>query len=322
MINFGTIGTSWITKAFINASKMTDNLKLYCVYSRNQATADAFASEYGVGVTYTDVEAMANDKELDAVYIASPNYLHINHAEMFLKNKKHVICEKPLATDSESVTRLVALAKENNVVFMEAIKSMFTPGAEIIRDAITKIGRIYQADFSFLQLSSKYPALAAGEVPNIFNPELQTGALMDIGVYCVYPALNIFGEYNAVTAKAVKHKNGIDLCGSALLDYDDINVSLRYSKVGNQRSPSQIIGDKGTVTIESISNMAGITIYDNDGNATRLYDFEKGKNYMEYEARFFENAILNNADVSYYNELSVKVCSCLKDIRKAVNMIF
>jgi len=189
MINYGTIGTSWITKAFINAAKSTDNLNLYCIYSRGKTTANTFASEVGADVVYTDLEMMANDKNLDAVYIASPNYLHVQHAELFLKNKKHVICEKPVALDGASVRKLLNLAKDNGVVFLEAIKSMFTPGAETLKNAILEIGTIHQVSFSFLQLSSKYPSLVAGETPNIFNPELQTGAVMDIGVYCVYPAL-------------------------------------------------------------------------------------------------------------------------------------
>ena len=89
---------------------------------------------------YTDLSALAADQEIDAVYIASPNACHFEQAKILLSAKKHILCEKPVARSGERVQTLLRLAEENGVVFLEAIKSMFTPGAKAIVDALPLLG--------------------------------------------------------------------------------------------------------------------------------------------------------------------------------------
>ena len=79
---------------------------------------------------------------------------------------------------------------------------MFNPARELLRNSLEKIGRITSAHFDFSQLSSKYPAYLSGNLPNIFNPALATGCLMDLGIYCVYPAIDLFGIPDKITACA------------------------------------------------------------------------------------------------------------------------
>ena len=137
---------------------------------------------------------MAASDAIDAVYIASPNKLHTAHARVFLEHGKHVICEKPLAAHADEVRALQALAAERGLVYLEAIMFMHLPQRRLLEAALGKIGPVTMAKIDFCQRSSKYDAYLAGNLPNIFNPALETGALMDLGVYCVYPALHLFGE--------------------------------------------------------------------------------------------------------------------------------
>ncbi|MEG0692607.1 MAG: Gfo/Idh/MocA family oxidoreductase [Oscillospiraceae bacterium] len=326
MVNYGVIGTSWITESFIQATKNVDGLNLTAVYSRTKEKADEFALKYGVSETFTNLEEMATSETIDAVYIASPNSLHYEQSKLFLKQKKHVICEKPIAISGKLVAELFELAKENNVIFMEALKGIHLPQQKLLVEAMKKIGRITAAKFDFCQLSSKYPALKNGNLPNIFNPDFKTGCVMDIGIYCVYPALYLFGKYNKLSAHALKHANGIDLCGGAILNYDDKVVTLTYSKLGDGRGVSEIIGDNGTITIKKLSDLEGITLHHTDSTTEVIHTVDDSVLSMQFEAESFYNYITNfsefKAQYEELSELCVAVSDTLKAIRNQCEMEF
>lgn len=332
-MNFATIGTGWIAGSFITAAREVENLKHTCVYSRNREKAVEFAEKYNATNVniFTSLEEMAKSDKLDGVYIASPNSLHYEQSKLFLQNKKHVICEKPIAISGELVLDLIDTAKENGVIFMEAIKGSHLPQLELLKQATTRIGRISAASFDFCQLSSKYDALKKadlheGDMPNIFNPIFKTGAAMDIGIYCVYPALELFGAYESLTAMALKHKNGIDLCGSAILGYADKAITLTYSKIGEGRGISEIIGDEGTITIDKLSNFDGITLHNKDGSKEVIQTAANDGLNMRFEAQHFYDYATdyekNAAEHKRLNALSVQVTDTLQKIRKACGMAF
>ena len=109
-----------------------------------------------------------------------------------MKNKKHTICEKAVASNVKELEEVLATAKENNVLFMEAIRTNVVPSISIIKDNLSKLGtvRVYR---NYSQYSSRYDAFKSGELPNIFNPKFSAGSLMDIGVYCIHPLVLLFG---------------------------------------------------------------------------------------------------------------------------------
>ena len=109
MIRFAVVGSNWISHTFCQAAHTTRLFRLTAVYSRTLHTAHAFAEQYTVTDCYDNLEAMADNPDIDAVYIASPNSLHASQAELFLKQGKHVMGEKPLASNSNEVQHLVKL---------------------------------------------------------------------------------------------------------------------------------------------------------------------------------------------------------------------
>ena len=142
------------------------------------------------------------------------------------------MCEKPIVTAPEQFDELCAFAAEKGLVYMEAIMMRYLPAREILHKAMGQIGRISAARFDFSQLSSRYPALLKGEVPNIFNPAMAAGSLMDLGVYCVYPAIDLFGEPERVRASAGFLSTGADGFGSACLSYPERRCCSRGQKSG------------------------------------------------------------------------------------------
>ena len=192
MIKYSVIGTSWITKSFVDGASLCNELVLDGVYSRSAQKGEAFAKETGAQRVFNSFDdLLQSDTEL--VYVASPNVCHYAQCKNLLDNGKHVICEKPITITSDEFSRLASLAREKNLVYFEAIMYMHSPARAVLKDSVAKIGNIRSASIDFSQLSSKYKALVNGELPNIFNPEMKTGALNDLGIYCVYPVVDLFG---------------------------------------------------------------------------------------------------------------------------------
>ncbi|MBQ2974580.1 MAG: Gfo/Idh/MocA family oxidoreductase [Clostridia bacterium] len=322
-MRYGVIGTGWIAKSFIDGARMLCNAEFSAVYSRTNESGSKFASENNIPEVFTDINEFAKG-DFDAVYIASPNKLHFEQSKLLLQNGKHVICEKPITVEPEELSELQALARQNRLIYIEAIMYMFNPARELLKAAIKKIGRITSVHFDFSQLSSKYPAYLAGSLPNIFNPALATGCLMDLGIYCVYPALDLFGPPEKITACAHFMESGADGSGNAALLYPEKLVNLTYSKLGQDRLGSQIFGDEGTIVIESISKLINMKLIDNGGNITEIIGDVAKEKIMGYEAEAFEKFI-KNPDDPYYSvvcERALQVSRVMKEIRNLSGIKF
>lgn len=214
MIRFAVIGTNWISHAFCQAAHRTGQLTLAAVYSRKLETAQTFAADYQINTCYDDLLAMAESPEIDAVYIASPNSLHAPQAELFLKQGKHVIGEKPLASNIQEVERLIDTALTNRLVLMEAMKTSYLPNLQTCRAALPSLGKLRRAHLSYCQYSSRYQKYLDGENPNTFNPAFSNGSLMDIGIYPLTVAIELFGKPEQVTASGALLDSGVDAHGS------------------------------------------------------------------------------------------------------------
>ena len=322
-MRYGVIGTGWIAKSYIDGARLLTNSEFSAVYSRTEESGNKFAKENGIEKVYTDINEFAKG-DFDAVYIASPNRLHYEQSKLMLENGKHVICEKPITVEPEELIELQTLAEEKKLIHIEAIMYMFNPARELLKEAVSKIGKITSVHFDFSQLSSKYPAYAAGELPNIFNPALATGCLMDLGIYCVYPALDLWGMPEKTTACAHFMESGADGSGNAALLYTDKLVNLTYSKLGQDRLGSQIFGDNGTITIESISKLTNIKLIDKSGNATEIIGDVKKEKLMGYEAVAFEKFISepHNEYYTSVKERALETSRLMKEIRNICGIKF
>ena len=324
MVKFAVIGTGWIAEEFVKGTKLVEGLEFSAVYSRSKEKGKAFAQPFGGAEIFDDINALAKS-DVDAVYIASPNSLHYEQSKLMLQNGKHVICEKPITVEPEEFEELRALAQEKGLVYMEAIMYMHLPARKTLKKALENLGEITTAHFDFSQLSSKYPALKRGELPNIFNPKFATGCLMDLGIYCVYPALDLFGEPKKITSTAGFLSTGADGYGTTVFDYGDKQVTLTFSKVGQSRFGSQIFGDNGTISTPSISKLVNVSYFDNDGNETALTPDTEKHVLMSYEAQSFYNYITNpeaKQELESINDLTLAVSKAMKIIREKTGIKF
>ncbi len=332
MVRYAIIGTSWITETFIRGAMGVDGLQLAAVYSRSAEKGRSFADQFtaaGDGreiPVYTDLLEMAQSDIMDAVYIASPNKLHYEQSKLFLENGKHVICEKPITIHPEQLVELQALAKEKGLVYMEAIMMLHQPQLPDLKEAVAKLGKIRTAHIDFSQLSSKYQAYVDGKNPNIFNPEFCTGALMDLGIYCIYFVLELFGQPENLVIHSQFLESGADATGDVLMIYPDKHISVSYSKVGQNRLGSQIFGDQGTLTIDLISQLTGMDLHAKDGSITNVWGDEEKDKLMGAEALSFYRYITEPEKYAehyaYCSKQAMAVCTMLEELRDQAGIRF
>lgn len=317
MIRLGTVGTSQICRYFLGGAKLTGEYTLSAVYSRDYDNGIKFANEHGCNTVFCDLNEMAKSGLIDAVYIASPNAFHYEQSKIFLENGIHVLCEKPIVTNSSEYIELLEYANQKNLIYLEAIIPRHVTQYEKVHKALRSIGKIRAARIDYCQRSSRLDNFLAGKHQNIFDMSLKAGCLMDIGVYCVYGAIDLFGEPKSLKANANFLYNGADGFGSAILDYGDFSAVLTYSKTCDSVAGSEIMGDNGTLLIGKISQYTDVRLI-KGGKEIEIFATPCKEELMSGEAKRFADYILryseNSADY-------INACELTHSVHKAMDLI-
>ncbi|WLR58935.1 Gfo/Idh/MocA family protein [Guptibacillus hwajinpoensis] len=322
MVRFGVVGTNKITDNFLAGANELSEFKLTAVYSRTEEKAQAFAEKHGAEATFTSLEEMANSDVIDAVYIASPNSLHAEQSVIFMNARKHVLCEKPMASNKREVTQMVEAASRNGVLLMEAMKSTVMPNMQMVRENLHKIGQVRRFVANYGQYSSRYDAYKEGTVLNAFNPKFSNGSLMDIGVYGVYPVVSMLGMPQSIKAEGVMLESGVDGEGSILLRYEDKEAVIMYSKITDSHLPSEIQGENGSILIDKIGSPLDVKIHYRDGS---IEDLTQNQSHtMMYEAKEFIELIQSGQLESSINshENSLRSVEVMDEARKQIGVVF
>ncbi len=323
MIKYATIGTSFIAEQFVTGANATGRLQLGAVYSRKHDTGLAFAQKFGCDKVYTDLKHLADDNDIQAVYVASPNSFHAEQSELLLNSGKHIICEKAITTSADEYKRLKALADSKGLIYMEAIIPIYNSSRNRIKAAIKEIGNIAMAKIDYCQRSSRYDRFMRGERVNIFDMSLHAGTLMDLGVYCVYAACDLFGMPKSIKASASFLKNGADGSGIAIFEYDNFSVALTYSKTGQSIAPTEIVGDNGSVLMETAVYYQDAYLV-KQGEKTPLFDDVSKETLMGYEAIALCDFISGDRLDEYQknSEICFNVHTCMDIIKQKANIVY
>lgn len=311
------MGTNWITDSFIEGAINSGEWNLTAVYSRTEEKARAFGEKYGELTYFTDIEEMGKSDALDAVYIASPNALHYQHAVSLLKNKKHVIVEKPIFSTVAELEHAHQIARENNVFLFEAARHIQEPNFKRLQENIEKVGTIHGATLAYMKYSSRYDQVLNGEEPNIFSLKFSGGSIVDLGVYPLYSAITLFGEPVKVTYFATKLPTGVDGLGPIILEYPTFNITIIQGKNSQSFLPSEIYGQKGTLIVDPLTGIEKITFYDNATKEETELAGPVVANDMQFEAAEFAR-IIEQSDrdtYEYLADLSLKVLRVSNELR-------
>jgi predicted dehydrogenase len=327
-INFGIIGTNWITHSFVKSAHATSKWNLAAVYSRKEETAQDFAAKYEDKkiALYTSLEELSKSTDVSTVYIASPNILHYEQAKLMLLAGKNVILEKPSCSTPSELDELFKIAKDKDVILIEAFRHIQEANFKILKSAISKLGPLYGASITFAQYSSRYEKVLAGETPNIFNLEMGGGALVDLGVYCVAAAIELFGAPQDSTYFPVKVATGADGAGKLILTYPSFTVYLCHSKIYNSDAPTEIYGEKGTLVIPTVTDIESVVLWDSKNKSrTELAGAkEPAELNLKEEASEFARCIEERdaEAVSKYEKLSRNILHVLYKARQDNGLVF
>jgi D-xylose 1-dehydrogenase (NADP+, D-xylono-1,5-lactone-forming) len=213
-VRWGLLSTARINEAILTGAAQTDTTEVVAVASRDQARADAYAREHGLENAHGSYEALLEDDGIDVVYNSLPNSMHVEWSIRALESGKHVLCEKPMDRRPDEVERAFAAADQNGRLLMEAFMYRHHPqthkAAELVRDGA--IGELRQ-------LRSRFSFTLGNDTDVRMLPELDGGALMDLGCYCISMQRVLAGEPELVFGRQRTGATGVDVGFTGVLQF-------------------------------------------------------------------------------------------------------
>ena len=220
--NWGIIGPGRIAHQFAEGLKVIEDAALYAVASSHLERAKAFAAQHGGEVTYDSYQALVNDPQVDAIYIATPHRFHFDNALLCLKAGKPVLCEKPLTVNAAEAQQLIETARANNVFLMEALWTRYLPIYQQVRQWL-EAGVIGDLRLLVSNFGINVPQ---AQEDRWLNPELAGGTLLDMGVYPIAVSQWVMGQMpQSFSAQAYLGSTGVDELTAALLKYENGVIS-------------------------------------------------------------------------------------------------
>lgn len=292
-MRIGIIGTGRIAARFADTALTgVESIYISCVYNPREESALRFIQQHNIQACTADWDEFVDN--IDAAYVASPHETHYEYSRKLLLSGKHVLCEKPAALKKEQVRELIDIAQNNQLVYMEALKTAYCPGYKaLIKIAESgRIGRIVEVEAAFSRLTP----LNTRE----YKDDDCNGSFLEFGSYTLLPVLTLLGcEYDDVTFRTVRAQNGVDAYTKAFIEYKDEYIDkTAIVKTGlGAKTEGQLVvtGTNGYILAKSpwwLTKEFEVR-YENPGKIER-YRFGYEGTGLCYEVREFVHRIKNN----------------------------
>ena len=301
MINWGILGTGIIARVFATSMKDSTGSCLKVVASRSIEKSQKFAERYNCEALEGYKNLLA-DKEVDAIYIATPHNSHFELALDSLNAKKSVLCEKPITINSTEAMVLIEAARNNRVMLMEAFMYRAHPQThkihELVEKEFKKESLTIEASFGF-----------TAEVPDehrLVNPELGGGSIMDIGCYPMSMSRMVVGAKNgkpfsnpiSIEAKGELSSKGVDLNSSAELSFADGSKALISCAINKPlQNAVHIFNEQKSIFISEPwqcgeqNDRKSKIIFKKKGEEDQDINFDEDKGVFTYEIEHFVNLL-------------------------------
>lgn len=269
-VKWGIIAPGWIAEKFATGIAASGNGELYGVCSRKLKNAKSFMDKFGGVKAYDSEEAIANDPDVDIVYVANPHPYHLESALTCLNASKPVLCEKPMTVNAADTKRLVDAARKNDTFLMEAMWTRFLPTICKVREILAsgRIGEVRMMSVNFgFKLEEYDPA------SRLLSPDLAGGALLDVGIYPLALCSMVLGKPSRVQSSGHLGSTGVDEQFIALFEYGNGVMATASGAIQTQMNQEAMIyGSKGSIRIAApwwAGSSIGITGFepDRDNNA-------------------------------------------------------
>ena len=280
-IGWGILGTGAIAHKFARGLAVLDDADLVAVGSRSAHGAREFAEEFSVPHRHATYGSLAEDEDVDVVYVATPNSFHRESCLLCLEAGKAVLCEKPFALNAAQAEEVIREARRRGLFLMEAMWMRFLPVMSVVRGWVAdgSVGqvRMVTADFGFRTEFNPQGRL--------FDLQLGGGSLLDVGVYTVSLASMVLGPNpTAVESTANLGQSGVDEQAAFILGYEGGQLAVLSSAIRTQTPhEARIIGTEGFVEIDPDFHSATSATLKADGK-TEQVELPLEGNGFNYEA--------------------------------------
>ena len=242
-LSLGLLSTARINEKLVAGARLVDEVDVVAIGSRDLARAEEQAARLGVERALGSYEAVLSDPQVDAVYVALANSMHVDWSIRALEAGKHVLCEKPMARSVEPVERAFDAAENAGLVLTEGFMWRHHPQALKLAELLPRLGalRLVRASFSF-------PLARTGDLRQ--SSELEGGALMDVGCYCVSGARLVAGEPVEVHGEQVSGGEGVDVRFTGLLRFEgDVLAVFDCGMDMAHRHGLEVVGSDGSLLL-------------------------------------------------------------------------
>jgi len=311
-VRWGIISTAHINRLVIPGATASPKVDLIGVASRDQARADAYAGEWAIGRAHGSYEALLADPDIEAVYISLPNNLHVEWSIRSLEAGKHVLCEKPLSRRAAEVEAAFDAAERADRVLSEAFMYRHNPQTKRLKSLVDggAIGelRLVRASFSFGLYDEQNIRL---------RPELDGGALMDVGCYCVSGSRLLAGEPETAYARAWHGPSGTDWVVGATLGFRaDVIGVFDCGTALTDRDELEVVGSEGSLFLDDPwhARQPGIELR-RDGSVERI-ETERADSY-QLELENVSDAIRGEAELLLGRDDAVAQARALEALHRS-----
>jgi len=320
-LRWGILATGKIAEHFTHDLRIID-APVSAVGSRDRARAEAFARRFGVPAAHGSYEELVSDPSVDVVYVATPNTSHAEHALLALDAGKHVLVEKPFAMNAAEAQRVVDRAGELGLVVLEAMWTRWLPHMvrirELVRSGALGTLRGLTADHGLL--------LSSDPSHRVQAPELGGGALLDLGIYPISFAWDLFGAPDRIASISDSTSTGVDALTSILMGFPGGGQASIQTGL-DARSPvkASIVGTEARIEIDSFWYFPNsFTMIDPAGTVLERFENTVEPRGMQYQALELERLVANGqiAGEILPPRQSVEIVRTLDEIRAQIALSF
>ena len=291
-LRWGILATGGIAHEMAN-DLVLNGFTVQAVGSRSQASADAFAAEFGIPNAHPSYAALVADPEVDVIYVSTPHPFHAEHATLALEAGKHVLVEKPFTLNAAEARQVVDLATEKGLVVLEAMWTRWLPHMVRVRE-ILAAGTLGEVHTLIADHTQDLPDDPGHRLNSL---ELGGGALLDLGIYPISFASDLFGTPETIQASATFKDTGADAQVATIFRYAGGQIATTLSASDTRgRNIATILGTDGRIDIDTVwYNPTSFRVYDAAGTEIEAFSSSVTGRGMQFQAAELERLVAAGA---------------------------
>lgn len=306
-MKIGVVGVGKIVREFLEMHRELEEIEIgaLCGLPRHEKALKDLQVTYNIDAVFMSYE-MLLETDIETIYLGIPNQLHFEYTMKALEAGKHVIVEKPMATQYEEALQMAKCAKERKRFLFEAVTTQYLENYQQVKNLLPMIGDLKIVTLNYSQYSSRYDDFLKGIIHPAFDPKCGGGALMDINFYNLNYTVGLWGKPDKITYKANWDK-GIDTSGVLLLEYPHFQCVLVGAKDCNGQNGVTIEGTRGYIYQETSTNICGPVSLCLQGEPKQVINKNHKRHRMVSEWEHFIKWIESDKYERCYEKLEVSL---------------